>query len=195
MPRSYVCHDSIVYVQCLHMCAMTHSQVMSLYSSGRTTVTSICVPRLMCACAMTHLYVCHDSFVCLPGLIYMCAMAHPQVILVYSWYRRVDHCARLLIPFSVPRLIYTCAMTHLYVCHGSFVCVPGLIYMFAMAHPQVIVLVLISAHDCDWRMYAYACHDSFLRMTHSYVCHYAYVCVPWLIHRWCRCIHLDAQRE
>jgi len=25
---------------------------------------------------MTHLHVCHDSFICVPWLIYMCAMAH-----------------------------------------------------------------------------------------------------------------------
>ena len=32
-----------------------------------------CVLRLIHMCAMTHSYVCHDSFICVPWLIHMCA--------------------------------------------------------------------------------------------------------------------------
>ena len=57
--------------------------------------SSICVPWLIHTCAMTHSYVCHESFICVPWLIHMCAMTHS----------------------CVPWLIHMCAMTHSYVCH------------------------------------------------------------------------------
>jgi len=34
----------------------------------------ICVPWLIHMCAMTHSYVCHDSFISVPWLIHICAM-------------------------------------------------------------------------------------------------------------------------
>jgi len=56
-------------------------------------------------CAMTHSYVCHDSFICVPWFIHMCAMTHSYV------------CHDSFI--CVPWFIHMCAMTHSYVCHDS----------------------------------------------------------------------------
>jgi len=42
------------------------------------------VPWLMHICAMTHSYVCHDSFICVPWLIHKCDINHSYTIHV-TW--------------------------------------------------------------------------------------------------------------
>jgi len=67
----------------------------------------ICVPWLIHLCAMTHSFVCYNSFICLPWLIQLCAMTDSH----FGW-----------------------AMTHLYLWHDSFICVTWLMHMCAMTH-------------------------------------------------------------
>jgi len=120
-----------------------------------------------CMCAMTHSYMCQDSFICVPWLIPMCAMIISMCAMTYSYIRHDSFlceyahmlawvhwdtigCCKYHDSFIyVPWLILMCTMTHSYVCCTVFTFVPWLISMFAMT--------------C-----AYVRHDSFL-------------CVPWLI--------------
>ena len=75
----HMCHDSLLCETWLiATCAMTHIYVR--HDSGRMSHVS----WFIAACDMTHCYVCHDSLL------------------------------------RVPWLIATCVMTHCYMCHDSF---------------------------------------------------------------------------
>ena len=96
-------------------------------------------------CAMTHLYVCHDSFIRVPWLIHdenwFLMMLVPQISKIhvflgldFRWWELVS---------CVPWLIHTCAMTHSFVFHDSSHMCAWLIHMcawlihtFAVTHSQ-----------------------------------------------------------
>jgi len=125
-------------------------------------------------CAMTHSYICHDSFQCDSHHTHVWCSRIPPFCLC-----RVCHDSFMCVPW----LIHKCAMTHSYVCHNSFISAPWLIHMFATTHsdvsrhPHVLQSksppLLVSC--LPWRIHICA-------MTHSYVCHDSFICVPWLIH-------------
>jgi len=91
----------------IHMCDRTHSFVF-LHVSARSWLTFTCdmtltrVTELMRMCAMTHSYVCWDSFICVPWLIHICAMTHSYVChdsficlpwLIHMWHASfIDMC-------------------------------------------------------------------------------------------------------
>jgi len=152
----------------------------------------ICVPWLVSMCAMTHLYlwhdscvcskcdvtheyVCHDSFLCVPWLISMCAMTHFYVchdsFLCVLWRKkwRNSKCNRLYIcamtyeyAANVTCDIHMCAMTRFYVCHDASICVTWLMHMQQMWHDSGV------CHSNCQRQKWCAWRDSF-------------VCVPWRI--------------
>jgi len=153
-------------------------------------------------CAMTHSYVCHDSFVCVPWLIHTRAMTHSYLwhdsFIRAPWIVHMDAITRSYVCYGaftcVPWLVHTCALTHSYLCPDSFIRVPWLIHMCAMAHSYV-------CHDLctyvPWIVHmsaltqSYVSHGSFIcvpwpirmcAMTHLYVCPDSFICVPWLIH-------------
>jgi len=107
-----------------------HSQRAQDKQAGHST---ICVPWLCHMCAMTLLYVCHESVMCVPWLYHMCAMTHFRKILEkksqYSRRLQDKQATRSLI--CVPWLCHMCAMSLLYVCHDS------VIYMCAMTLPYM----------------------------------------------------------
>jgi len=136
------------------------------------------VPWLIHKSAMTHSYVCHDSFTCVPWLIHMSAMTPSYVCMTHSYIQR--HSA------AAPAVSAShCAMMHSYIWHDLFT---------RVTRPY--------CHDSSylWTTHLYACQDScsqclphphfLLRavpllihtctMTHSHVYHDSFVPVPWL---------------
>ena len=55
-------------------------------------------------CAMTHSYVCHDSFICVPWLIHMRAMTHSYVYHDSFLSQRLHHYHMCTPPHSLHRL-------------------------------------------------------------------------------------------
>jgi len=109
--RSYVWHDSFIYVTWLvHIFHMTRSCVWhdslirvthsyvghSFFHTCDRTHWYVWPDSLMCA--FTHSYVCHDSFVCVTCLIHLCDMT-----LSYVWQNSFA---------CVKRPIHTCDMEH-----------------------------------------------------------------------------------
>jgi len=88
---------SMSQISMTHDCGSPKYQCGTNYQSHEKlgTPAFICVPWLIHMCAMTHSYVCHDSFIyafCVPWLIHMCAMTDSYVIpmrilvcLVQNW--------------------------------------------------------------------------------------------------------------
>jgi len=129
----------------------------------------MCVSWLIHVCALSHLFVCHDSFMCAPWRIHTYFMTHSYTCHdSFTW---------------VPWLIHMCAMTHLCVCHASFIhvpwlnsCVPRLLHMYAMNNLHVRYDLLI--HDtifAGW--FVHICD-----ITHLCVWYYSFACMPWLMH-------------
>ena len=98
-------------------------------------------------------------------------------------------------------LIDTWDLTHMYVRHGTFICVTWLIHMCDMTHSNVwhdpFTCVTWLIHMCDMT-HSYVWHDSFTcvtwpidtcDMTHWYLRHDSFVCATWLIHM-CAMTHL-----
>jgi len=56
---------------------------MALSPVTLSPVTHYLVPWLIRMCDMTHLYMCHDSFICITWLIHTCALTQSSV-----WSRR-----------------------------------------------------------------------------------------------------------
>jgi len=129
MTLIYVCHDSSMYLSrfvhtracvwfppppwphCCNMCAANHSYMymtlmyVFLDSFVRVHYSFICVPWLVCTCAMTQ------------SCMFMRVSPHDRAAVV-----------------RVPWLTSMCTMTDLYMCHDSFICVTWFIYMCAMTH-------------------------------------------------------------
>jgi len=144
--------------------------------SATLSVRSFCETWLIHMCAMTHLCVCHDSFMCVPWLIHMCAMTHLCVC----------HDSFICVPWP----IHKCATTHSSVCHDLFMRVPWLIHVWHdsfmcdmtqiyMSGGFVMSCAAVPVHSsCEtWLIDVFA-------MTNSYVCHDSFMCMPWLIHVW-----------
>ena len=125
---------------------------------------------VMHMCAMTRLYLCHDSW--------------------HTYVRAKQGQACICVPW----LSHMCVMTYSYVWHDSFVCVPWPIRVCDMTHSCVWHVSFISVtwpiHMCDMT-HSYVRHDSFIYatwpihmcdMTHSYVRHDWFICATWLIH-------------
>jgi len=110
-----------------HECVMSHTMNETCHTRTRHVThvktlhiaSFIRVPWLIHMCAMTHLYMCPDSFVCVPHLIsHVYISIYPYVV---GWLREGFYvCHDSFI--HVPWLIHMCAMTHLYICPDSFGC-------------------------------------------------------------------------
>jgi len=130
--------------------------------------------------AMTHSYVCNDSFICVPWLIHMCAMTHSHVrygILIFGSvfaYFRVSS-----------RLMHD--MTHSHMCHDSFAHVTWLIHICDTSHSYVwhnsfrcVTWLICTCDSTSMR------HDAFKYV--GYICRRSRLLimkgarVPWLIH-------------
>ena len=151
----------------------------------------------MYMCALTHPYVCHDSFKCVfdsfirvQWLVHVCAMTRSCEVEFLPW------------------LIHMCAMTHSYVCHDSFMYVPWLIHMCAMTcscevefarqqccHScfEVFLFQLCDmTHSCVRHARACVTWLEYIgNITHLHVRHDSFICVTWLIHM-CNIHHLYA---
>jgi len=102
----------------------------------------MCAPWLIHKWAITHIYMCHDSFIYVPWLIdvmYDIPLPHMKHCTMTHSYMCRDSF------IYVPWLVHICAMTHrcnvwhTFVAHASlhhdsFICVPWLIRMCAMTH-------------------------------------------------------------
>jgi len=103
----------------------------------------ICAPWLIHVRAMTHLYVCHDSFI---RLVWECMSAWWLIrtcAVTYSYVRRdifirapwhIHTCAMIH-----PWLIQMCGMTRLHVCNHSLTCATWLIHMCDMTHSYMFL--------------------------------------------------------
>jgi len=147
MTHLYVWNDSFVCVKWLNcMCAMTCSylrqdscicvpwliHVLSeLIDTCAMACVFIFVIQLIYLCAMTHLFVCHDSFI----------LCHNSLILVPL----IMHTCDVVWSMCVPWLIYMCAMTPLYVQNDSFIWWHD---SFILCHNSLILVPLIF-HTCD----------------------------------------------
>jgi len=101
-------------------------------------------PSLIHICEMTHLYVCHDSFIYAPWLIHVCAMTHSYVC----------HDTLQCINTSAHR----CTFPPSQMCHDSFICVLWLreIMLFIRKKPKgSSIMISISNRSCIWMS-----HDS-----------------------------------
>jgi len=188
-----------------HTQAHTHTHTHThMTHSCLWHVLFTCASWLIRTCAMTHSYVCHDSFVkcanhheCFIALYDMCAMTHCNV----PWLTRVKV---VHVQVCVPWLIHMCAMTHCDVTQPIHVlvlhlkvCVPWLIIMWYVCHDSCQCAM---THSCDSRVCSHVCamtlsnvcHDS-LRCDTSHSCDrrgcscaimHLYVCVTWLIAMW-----------
>ena len=85
-----------------------------------------------------------------------------------------------------------CAMAYLYVWRDVVICVPWLIYMFAITRSHTRRLWLRSHFVAVWRV-VMTHVTSLCDMTGSYVWHDIVVCVPWLIHT-CAITHSYTRR-
>jgi len=102
-----------------HKCHAAYYLVLTL---AHVSLLSLPLPRaftrvtwLFHMCVMTHLFVCHDSFVCVPWFVHMCVMTHSCMC----------HDSFTCVTW----LIHMCVMSHLYVWQDSFICVSWLIHM------------------------------------------------------------------
>ena len=104
-----------------HIFICTYAIGIYTYNVGRRCDHVFLAKGYLHTCAMTHLNLCHDSFLCVPRLIHLCA------IYTYNVGRRCHHffLAQAIL-IRVPWLFQTCAMTPSYACHDSFICLPRL---------------------------------------------------------------------
>ena len=135
-----------------------------------------CVTWLIKTCALTHLYVWHDSFICAAWLIHTCDMTllYSLVLGSYTQTHKRESSFNSLILDE----IHMRELTYLHVWLESYICVTWLIRMCDMTHSYVwhdsFICVTWLIHMCD--------------MTHSYMWHDSFICVAWFIHR-CDMIH------
>jgi len=129
----------------------------------------VCKPpwsRCCDICAMTRVYVCHDSSMCLSWFVNMCACVwFPMIALLW------------------------------YMCHDSYICVPWLIHVFVTIRSYACMCVIPPPpwpHCCNMC----AANHSYMYMTLIYVfldsfvrVHYSFICVPWLV---CTCAMTQA---
>jgi len=162
--HSYVWLDPFVYVTWLvHVYDVTRQLSKYLYDLR-------CVPRdgylfvtwLIRMYAESHIYAWCDSFICVTWLIHI----HDMTRLCATWLTHVCDVTR----DSHLTVIYLWHVS--FVCHGSCICVMGLIHMCDGTDSYVwwdsFICVTWLIHMCD--------------MTHSYVWHDSFICVMWLIH-------------
>jgi len=178
MTHSYACHESLIYVTWLgdtshshvwhdsficvtwliHIWDTTSSKfvvLMTLIDINFVWHDSLIrVPRLNYMRAMTHLYVCHESFTYVTWLTsklvaimtlmginlvwrntQTCARTHSCVC--HDSLRCVTTLTRRFIVIMTLIGINSVYMTHLYVCHDSFICVPWLIHIRDMTHQRI----------------------------------------------------------
>ena len=185
--RLFKCCDMFTRATCLIVQLKTKLQITRTFLY--ITHLHVChdsfirVPWFIHMCAMTQSYVCHDSFICVPWLIHLCAMTHSHV-----WHDLF---------LCVPWLIFMCATTHSHVCHDSFPCVPWLIHVCAITQTHSygcydsFVYGISNPSIVDSNHHFLRCHDSMRRLTcliqicattRLYVCHDSVICLPWLIH-------------
>jgi len=151
------------------MCVITHSCVCAMTHVWEISLScvwwcwrgvSILVPCLPYVCAMTHPYVCYDSFICVPWLNNRC------------WG----------VSIFVPCLPCVCAITHVRVSCSSFMRVLWLIRKCGMAYffetyggvddAELLLRGPWRIHMCvPWPIYVCA-------MTHSHLCHDPFISVP-----------------
>jgi len=134
LTNSYVRHDSfILALHCIHKCDTTHSYVTG--TTQRSVLREkkhewvVFVESLICICAMTHSYLCHDSFtgirtsqapryvrhdpfVFLESLNGICAMTYSCAFI------RHRHCPKVCVTWDMTDRI--CGITNRYECHDLF---------------------------------------------------------------------------
>jgi len=95
-------------------------------------------------------------------------------------------------------LVDVCDVTHPYVCHDSFIRVPWLIHTCAMTYSRWELIFDDACpadikNSCFFGAWFSVMRIGFMcAMTHSYVCHDPFICVPWLIHMCAWLIHMCA---
>ena len=139
---------------------------LCMYAQGQSALPSTAkhdsfthVPWLLCTCAITHLCMRNDSHAPWP---------------LYAW-------AVSLPPFLVLR-----RMTRSYICYGSFIYAPWLIYISARIHVRQDPCMYV---QCQSALSSPATHDSFIYMpwviymcdmTHSFMRHDSFECTMTL---------------
>jgi len=116
----------------------------------------------------------------------MCGLTHTYDLwmdeFVYVW-QCLRHCVwHDAFPFT-KWLIHACDIAHLYMRHGSLICVRLLIWICEMTVPWLIHMYAV-IHSNVWHG-VLTCAPWIIRtcaMTHSYVCCDSITSVPWPIH-------------
>jgi len=130
----------------IHLCDMTHYASVTLSCSHMQRCHTFCVSHdlLICTawlnhmCAMSHLYVRHDS-------IFNCFSRSHTPKTSHVWMSNVtcksNHCHVVCTwhgsSIRVARPIHMCGTTHLCLQNDSFICTEWLIYICGMAHSSV----------------------------------------------------------
>jgi len=150
------------------MCAVTHLYVCH--------DSFICVPWLIHMCAMTHSYVCHDSFICVPWLIHMCAMTHSYVK-VLSCLDCLHFHVMLHLKRAAP---YQWVMSHVSTSHVTHMNGSCDTYEGGMSH-----MWKSNVTDMTGASHTFICVISHIHMrhvTHSYASCHTFICVMSHIH-------------
>jgi len=168
------CYSFISALQCIHTCDKTHSSVTGTTQRsvllGKKYESVVFVESLICICAMTHSYLCHDSFmrirtsqapryvrhdpfVFLASLNGICAMTHSCAFI------RHRHCPKVCVTWDMTD---SYLKNHRYLCHVSFM--------------RICKSQILSKGLC------FVKHDSSMCMT------WWFTCVTWLI-RICAIAH------
>jgi len=106
MTRLHECHDSSYVTWLIHRWQDSFVCVHSLDCGPH--LYDACVVWLIRMCAMTHSYVCHDSFICEPWLIHIWTdsfLCGPPFYDACEWQDSFKY---------VPWRIHVCGKTHLY---------------------------------------------------------------------------------
>ena len=154
----------------------------------------ICVPWLVNMCAMTHQYVCHDSFIYVPWPIHVCAMTRSCKV-EFAHQQRCNDLWLTHVWNTTPFICVTwpshmCAMTQSYVCRDSFIFVPRPIHVYTMTRSCEVEFARQQRCHTSWLTHVWDMTPLICvtwlshtcAMTHSYVCHDSVICVPWLTH-------------
>ena len=179
--RLEVWHEPFIYVPWLiRLCNVFHSYIyIYIHVYGVTHELWCC--GVAWKCDVTHLHVCHDSFVCTPWLIHLRGVTHSFVC------NDSFICMTLLASSAVWKRgrTHSCMCHDVFICgHASFKSVTWLIYECDMTqeHSCMCHDVFVCRHD------AFIC-VTWLRSTVVLQCrlearHDAFMCVPW-----CICLH------